>query len=89
MPKGIDSKHKILIIERNVLEWRFDPQADSRLKDVVDARGYGTRVVIGCSEGYTSSLAARELQRLGLRHATDLEGGFCAWRALLEADATL
>ncbi|CEJ82718.1 hypothetical protein VHEMI02767 [[Torrubiella] hemipterigena] len=87
LPEEIDGRHKILVIERNVLEWRFDPQADSRLKDIVDARGYDTRVVIGCSEGYTSSLAARELQRLGLQFATDLEGGFSAWRALLEAGA--
>lgn len=87
LPKGIDARHKILVIERNVLEWRFDPQADSRLKEIVDARGYDTRVVISCSEGYTSSLAARELQRLGLRFATDLEGGFAAWRTLLGAGA--
>ncbi len=34
-----------------------------------------------CSEGYSSSLAAASLQDLGLRRATDLVGGFQAWRA--------
>jgi rhodanese-related sulfurtransferase len=67
-----------LRIERNVLEWRFDPASDSRLPQ---ARGYGTRVIIMCSEGYTSSLAAASLQDLGLANATDLAGGFHAWAA--------
>lgn len=83
-PAGIDARNKILIVERNVLEWRLDPQAGSRLKDIVDPAGYDTRVVISCSEGYTSSLAARELQRIGLHNATDLDGGFWAWKRLHE-----
>jgi rhodanese-related sulfurtransferase len=33
-----------------------------------------------CDEGYQSSLAAAMLQRLGLPRATDLDGGFRAWR---------
>jgi rhodanese-related sulfurtransferase len=73
--------HQVHIIERNVLEWRLDPQSDSRIKEIIDAYAYETRIVITCSEGYTSSLAARELQRLGLRNATDLEGGYWAWKA--------
>ena len=67
-----------LRIERNVLEWRFDPGSDSRLPQ---ARGYETRVIIMCSAGYTSSLAAASLQDLGLANATDLTGGFQAWAA--------
>jgi rhodanese-related sulfurtransferase len=65
-----------LIIERNVLEWRFDPQSNARL-DV--AERWDLRVIVFCSEGYTSSLAARSLQLLGLLNATDIEGGFKAW----------
>lgn len=65
-----------LLVERNVLEWRFDPRSDARLPQ---ATGYDLRIVIMCSQGYTSSLAAASLQDLGLRHATDLEGGFLAW----------
>jgi rhodanese-related sulfurtransferase len=67
-----------LIVERNVLEWRFDPASDARLPE---ATGYDVRVIVACSEGYTSSLAAAALQDLGLRRATDLAGGFQAWRA--------
>lgn len=66
-----------LVVERNVLEWRFDPQSDARLP----IARYDLQVVVLCSEGYTSSLAAAALQELGLTRATDLEGGFQAWRA--------
>jgi rhodanese-related sulfurtransferase len=76
--------HNIHIIERNVLEWRMDPQNDARMKEVIDQFGYQTRVVVVCDEGYTSSLAARELQRLGLANATDLDGGYQAWKKFLE-----
>jgi rhodanese-related sulfurtransferase len=65
-----------LIVERNVLEWRFDPRSDARLPE---ATGYDQHVIIMCSEGYTSSLAAAALLDLGLRYATDLDGGFVAW----------
>ncbi|GIJ50441.1 hypothetical protein Val02_73270 [Virgisporangium aliadipatigenens] len=67
-----------LTIERNVLEWRFDPRSDARL-EVADR--YDLPVVVFCSEGYTSSLAAAALQDLGLWRATDLAGGFVAWKA--------
>ncbi|GAA0950806.1 rhodanese-like domain-containing protein [Actinocorallia libanotica] len=67
-----------LIIERNHLEWRFDPESDAR---VPEATGYDVRVVVLCSEGYTSSLAAAALQDLGLARATDVDGGFQAWKA--------
>ncbi|WP_221325270.1 rhodanese-like domain-containing protein [Actinoplanes sp. L3-i22] len=66
-----------LIIERNVLEWRLDPRSDARLPF---ANSYDLAVIITCQEGYTSSLAAAALQDLGLHRATDLAGGFKAWR---------
>ncbi|GAA3519468.1 rhodanese-like domain-containing protein [Actinocatenispora rupis] len=66
-----------LMVERNVLEWRFDPTSPHRLAEATD---HDVRVVVLCSEGYTSSLAAASLQDLGLRHATDVAGGFRAWR---------
>jgi rhodanese-related sulfurtransferase len=65
-----------LTVERNVLEWRFDPRHESRLPQA----GFDTRVVVLCQEGYTSSLAADALARLGVRRATDVIGGFRAWR---------
>ena len=67
-----------LVVERNVLEWRFDPQSDARLPQ---ATGYDVEVVVLCSEGYTSSLAADALRALGLTRATDVVGGFAAWVA--------
>jgi rhodanese-related sulfurtransferase len=67
-----------VVIERNVLEWRLDPRSDARLPF---ADSYDLAVVITCQEGYTSSLAAASLQDLGLHRATDLDGGFAAWRA--------
>jgi rhodanese-related sulfurtransferase len=65
-----------LVIERNVLEWRFDPACPARLPEA----SYDLQVIIFCSEGWTSSLAAASLQDLGVRRATDLDGGFHAWR---------
>ncbi|KAI0065123.1 Rhodanese-like protein [Artomyces pyxidatus] len=67
-----------LVIERNVLEWRFDPRClDGRL-DI--ATRYDLRVIVFCQEGYTSSLAAASLQDIGLLNATDIDGGFKAWK---------
>jgi rhodanese-related sulfurtransferase len=67
-----------LVVERNHLEWRFDPRSDARLP-IADR--YDLPVVVVCSEGYTSSLAAAALQEIGLWRATDLAGGFTAWHA--------
>jgi rhodanese-related sulfurtransferase len=67
-----------LIVERNVLEWRFDPASDARLPE---ATSYDVEVIVLCSEGYTSSLAADALRSLGLHRATDVDGGFRAWVA--------
>ena len=66
-----------LIVERNVLEWRFDPASAARLPQA----SYDAHVIVVCSAGFTSSLAAAALQDLGVRHATDLDGGFLAWQA--------
>ena len=67
-----------LVIDRNVLEWRLDPQCPYRIAESTD---YDQRIVIVCNEGFSSSLAAASLQDLGLRRATDLIGGYQAWRA--------
>jgi rhodanese-related sulfurtransferase len=67
-----------LVVERNVLEWRFDPASSARLPVATD---HDVQVIVFCSEGYTSSLAAAALQDLGLWRATDIAGGFHAWRA--------
>jgi rhodanese-related sulfurtransferase len=67
-----------LVIERNHLEWRLDPTSDARIPEAVD---HDVEIIVVCSEGYSSSLAAASLQDLGLHRATDLDGGFRAWRA--------
>ena len=67
-----------LVVERNVLEWRFDPASDHRLPE---ATGYDVEVIVLCTEGYTSSLAADALRSLGLDRSTDVVGGFSAWVA--------
>ena len=67
-----------LVVERNHLEWRFDPQSDAR---VPQATGYDVDVVVLCQEGYTSSLAADALRSLGLTKAGDVIGGHRAWVA--------
>jgi rhodanese-related sulfurtransferase len=69
-----------LVIQRNVLEWRCAPGSPWR-DERLGADTAGRRLVLMCDEGYQSSLAAATLQRLGLRDATDLDGGFQAWRA--------
>jgi rhodanese-related sulfurtransferase len=66
-----------LIVERNVLEWRFDLSGSDALAEV---NGYDQPVVVVCSEGYASSLAAASLRDLGFAGAGDLAGGFRAWR---------
>ena len=67
-----------LVVERNHLEWRLDPTSDARLPQ---ATGHDVSWIVVCSEGFSSSLAAASLQDIGLRNATDLAGGYRAWKA--------
>jgi rhodanese-related sulfurtransferase len=67
-----------LVIRRNVLEWRLDPASDHRHPEAPEL---GEHVILVCDQGYASSLAAATLQQLGFTRATDLDGGFQAWRA--------
>ena len=66
------------VIDRTVLEWRLDPTSASRIAEATSA---DIRVIVICAEGYSSSLAAASLQDLGLVNATDVIGGFDAWKA--------
>ena len=66
-----------VIVERIHLEWRLAPDSEWRLPEV----NADSTVIVVCNEGYASSLAAADLRRLGLPGATDLEGGFRAWRS--------
>ena len=64
-------------IHRNVLEWRLDPSSPHRDPELAIR---GRHVILICKEGYQSSLAAATLQDLGFARATDLAGGFQAYR---------
>ncbi|MFC5909036.1 rhodanese-like domain-containing protein [Streptacidiphilus monticola] len=64
------------IVERNELEWRLDPTSEYRLAGVEAER----QVILFCNEGYASSFAAHALRSLGITTATDVIGGFQAWR---------
>lgn len=66
-----------LIVEGLHLEWRFAPESAWRLPQA----GADVEVVVVCNEGYTSSLAAHALRRVGVHRAADLDGGFRAWAA--------
>jgi rhodanese-related sulfurtransferase len=66
-----------IVIERNVLEWRFDLRGEHALADI---DGYGQPLVVACSEGYASSFAAASLRALGFSRVADLAGGYRAWR---------
>jgi rhodanese-related sulfurtransferase len=65
-------------VPRNVLEWRLDPASEARDPELARPDAL---IVLVCDEGYQSSLAAATLRTLGLARATDLDGGFQAWRA--------
>jgi rhodanese-related sulfurtransferase len=73
-----------LVVERNVLEWRFDLQGEHAIEEVT---GYDHPVVVVCSEGYASSFAAASLRALGFRRVADLDGGYWAWRRWRHEDA--
>lgn len=68
-----------VVVGRNVLEWRLAP-AD-RARAIPELREREQTVIVVCNEGYASSLAAAALLDAGLVRATDLDGGFAAWRA--------
>jgi rhodanese-related sulfurtransferase len=63
-----------VVVCRNALEWRADVTSGYS-----DARLVDRDLIVMCAEGYSSSLAAATLQEIGLR-ATDMVGGFHAWR---------
>jgi len=66
-----------IVIDRGVLEWRLAPSSDARSVDIEPGR----RVILFCNDGYQSSLAAAILIDLGVDGATDLEGGYRAWKS--------
>jgi rhodanese-related sulfurtransferase len=66
-----------IVIDRNVLEWRLDPASKWRIPEVTS---HDIRLIVICDQGYSSSLVAAELHEMGLVNATDVVGGFQAWK---------
>ena len=66
-------------IPRSVLEWRLDPES-----------GYANphlgrldrQLILICADGFSSSFAAAIARELGWPKATDVVGGFAAWKAV-------
>ena len=65
-----------MVVDRNELEWRLAPSSEHRGIEVQPQQ----KVIVVCNDGYQSSLAAAILQDLGVHGATDLVGGYNAWR---------
>ena len=70
-----------LVIDRVVLEWRLAPSSDARIVDLEP----GQQVILFCNDSYQSSLAASTLLDLGVDGATDLVGGYRAWKKRVSA----
>jgi rhodanese-related sulfurtransferase len=68
-----------LHIPRSVLEWRLDPSTDSAFRNP-NVLGLDQWLVLVCANGYSTSLAAATLQEIGFDRATDVVGGFTAWK---------
>ena len=66
-----------LVIDRNVLEWRVDPDSGATHPAI---NGLDTPMILICHEGLSSSLAVASLLDLGATNVTDVAGGFQAWR---------
>jgi rhodanese-related sulfurtransferase len=65
------------IIHPNVLLWRLDPASGHQDPAV---GGLERKIIVICAEGYSSSLDAARLQAIGFAEATDVIGGFEAWK---------
>lgn len=65
-------------VPRTVLEWHLDP-ANGYLHPSVTS--FDQPIVVVCNGGYSSSIGAANLVRLGYTDVADLIGGLHAWRA--------
>jgi rhodanese-related sulfurtransferase len=64
--------------QRTVIEWRADPECEWRDDRIADLEA---PLILFCSQGYASSLAARTLREMGFTRVTDMDGGFDEWKA--------
>ena len=66
-----------VLVRLSELEWHLDPDSGDNDPGI----GLTDWIIVVCAEGYASSLAASRLKALGFTRATDLAGGFAAWKA--------
>ncbi len=66
-----------VVATRNTLEWRADPSAELPHPELSE---FGRQLIVVCNDGYSSSLAADDLRRLGHTTAGDVIGGYRAWK---------
>jgi rhodanese-related sulfurtransferase len=64
--------------QRTVIEWRADPACEWRDERIADL---DAPLILFCSQGYASSLAAQTLREMGFTRATDMDGGFDLWKS--------
>ena len=64
-------------VPRTVLEWHLDPINGYRHPSVTS---FDQSLVLVCNQGYSSSLGAVNLVRLGFTDVADLVGGVHAWK---------
>ena len=64
--------------QRTVIEWRADPESEWRDDRIADL---DAPLILFCSQGYASSLAAQTLREMGFTRATDMDGGFDLWKS--------
>jgi rhodanese-related sulfurtransferase len=60
----------------STIVWRLDPDCPTSNEKIP----LGARVILICREGFSSVLAAAQLQELGFEDATDVIGGVDAWK---------
>ncbi len=72
----VDAALRPVVVDAALLERRLDPRSTVRFPWVRD----DLCVLVLCSEGYASAVAAASLVRLGLRRASEVVGGLRAWR---------
>lgn len=67
-----------VVIDLTVLHWRLDPTFDYRIPE---AASWDQPYILICRHGYSSSVAAALLVRMGLTRVADVIGGYEAWEA--------
>jgi rhodanese-related sulfurtransferase len=72
-----------LLVPRGTLELAADPASAHRVEELSGARQRA--VLVYCSDGVRSALAADTLQRLGFERVYSLRGGIEKWRAAGQA----